>query len=79
MLGITLAQLNPTVGDIVANTAKHLDFIARAKRHGAALVVFPELSLLGYPPKDLLLKSQFVDLPGAINRNVTCHGHLSLP
>jgi NAD+ synthetase len=57
---IALAQINPTVGDIVANTAKHLDFIARAKRQGATLVVFPELSLLGYPPKDLLLKSQFV-------------------
>src|SRR3954465_497278 len=57
---IALAQINPTVGDIVANTAKHLDFIARAKRQGATLVVFPELSLLGYPPKDLLLKAQFV-------------------
>lgn len=57
---IALAQINPTVGDIVANTAKHLDFIARAKRQGATLVVFPELSLLGYPPKDLLLKSQFI-------------------
>jgi NAD+ synthetase len=57
---IALAQINPTVGDIVANTAKHLDFIARAKQQGATLVVFPELSLLGYPPKDLLLKSQFI-------------------
>src|SRR5258706_9754450 len=57
---IALAQINPTVGDIVANAAKHLDFIARAKRQGATLVVFPELSLLGYPPKDLLLKSQFI-------------------
>jgi NAD+ synthetase len=57
---IALAQINPTVGDIVANTARHLDFIARAKRQGATLVVFPELSLLGYPPKDLLLKSQFL-------------------
>jgi NAD+ synthase (glutamine-hydrolysing) len=57
---IALAQINPTVGDLVANTAKHLDFIARAKSQGATLVVFPELSLLGYPPKDLLLKSQFI-------------------
>ncbi len=56
---IALAQINPTVGDIAANTAKHLDFIARAQKQGATLVVFPELSLLGYPPKDLLLKSQF--------------------
>lgn len=57
---IALAQINPTVGDIAANTAKHLDFIARAQKQGATLVVFPELSLLGYPPKDLLLKSQFI-------------------
>src|SRR4051812_31504522 len=57
---IALAQINPTVGDIAANTAKHLDFITRAQKQGATLVVFPELSLLGYPPKDLLLKSQFI-------------------
>lgn len=57
---IALAQINPTVGDITANAAKHLDFIDRAKRQGATLVVFPELSLLGYPPKDLLLKWRFV-------------------
>jgi NAD+ synthetase len=57
---IALAQINPTVGDLAANTARHLDFIARAKSQGAILVVFPELSLLGYPPKDLLLKSQFI-------------------
>src|SRR5688572_23269347 len=59
-LRIALAQINPTVGDISGNAAKHLDFIARAKARGATLAVFPELSLLGYPPKDLLLKSQFV-------------------
>lgn len=57
---IALAQINPVVGDIAANAAKHFDFIARAQKAGAALVVFPELSLLGYPPKDLLLKSQFI-------------------
>jgi NAD+ synthase (glutamine-hydrolysing) len=57
---IALAQINPIVGDMVANTAKHLDFIRRAQQQGARLVVFPELSLLGYPPKDLLLKSQFI-------------------
>src|SRR5439155_18321201 len=58
---IALAQINPTVGDIAGNIAKHLDFIARAKAGGANLVVFPELSVIGYPPKDLLLKSQFVE------------------
>jgi NAD+ synthase (glutamine-hydrolysing) len=61
---IALAQINPTVGDIAANSAKILDFIARAKSQGAKLVVFPELSVCGYPPKDLLLK------PGFINDNI---------
>jgi NAD+ synthetase len=57
---IALAQINPTVGDIAGNTRKHLDFVSRARSRGATLVVFPELSLIGYPPKDLLLKSQFI-------------------
>jgi NAD+ synthase (glutamine-hydrolysing) len=57
---IALAQINPTVGDITGNTRIILDFIARAKAESAELVVFPELSVTGYPPKDLLLKSQFV-------------------
>src|SRR5688572_19853902 len=57
---IALAQINPTVGDIAGNVRKTLEFAARAKQMGARLVVFPELSITGYPPKDLLLKPQFV-------------------
>ena len=58
---IALCQINPTVGDLAGNARKHLEFVRRAKAAGAALAVFPELSLLGYPPKDLLLKPSFVD------------------
>ena len=58
---IALAQINPTVGDLAGNLAKHADFVARASAEGAELVIFPELSLPGYPPKDLLLKPEFVD------------------
>jgi NAD+ synthetase len=58
---IAMAQLNPTVGDIPGNARRILDAYARAAREGADLVVTPELSLLGYPPKDLLLKPRFVD------------------
>src|SRR6476661_5266063 len=58
---IALAQINPTVGDLAANSRKILHFITRAHEQGAQLVVFPELSIPGYPPKDLLLKSQFVE------------------
>ncbi|HRK31831.1 MAG TPA: NAD+ synthase [Tepidisphaeraceae bacterium] len=58
---IAIAQINPTVGDLTGNTARHLDFIRRARNAGANLVVFPELSITGYPPKDLLLKPGFID------------------
>lgn len=51
---IVLAQLNPTVGDVAGNEAKVLDAIARAEQDGATLVVFSELTLTGYPPRDLL-------------------------
>lgn len=57
---VALGQLNPTVGDIRGNTAKIADCIERAKRSGADLVVFGELSVLGYPPRDLLRKERFV-------------------
>src|SRR5688500_10668145 len=58
---IALAQINPTVGDIAGNVRKTVEFAARAKAQSAALGVFPELSVTGYPPKYLLLKSQFVE------------------
>jgi NAD+ synthase (glutamine-hydrolysing) len=58
---IALAQINPTVGDIQRNAEKIIGFAADAGRQGARLVVFPELSVTGYPPKDLLLKRQFVE------------------
>jgi NAD+ synthetase len=58
---IALCQINPTIGDIAGNCAKIIQFVGRAREQGAALAVFPELAVTGYPPKDLLLKSQFVD------------------
>jgi NAD+ synthetase len=57
---IALAQLNPTVGDLEGNAGRILKAYRRAVDLGADLVVTPELSLLGYPPKDLLLKPRFV-------------------
>lgn len=58
---IALAQINPTIGDIAGNSAKVIDVIERATGCGAELVVFPELTIIGYPPKDLLLKRGFID------------------
>src|SRR5215470_6535305 len=56
---ITLAQLNPTVGDVEGNTAKARTARARAAADGADLIVFPELFICGYPPEDLVLKPAF--------------------
>jgi len=53
-LKIALAQINSTVGDIAGNEAKHAAAIARAVAEGVELLVFPEMSLLGYPPRDLV-------------------------
>jgi len=57
---IALAQINPTVGDLEGNAKKIIDYIGRAKKQGADLVVFPELAITGYPPEDLVLKPQFI-------------------
>src|SRR5216683_1020102 len=56
---ITLAQLNPTVGDVAGNAAKARAARARAQADGADLVVLPELFIAGYPPEDLVLKPAF--------------------
>ena len=60
-LRAALAQINPTVGDIAGNARLIADRTVQAREAGAQLVVFPELSLTGYPPEDLLLKTHFLD------------------
>src|SRR4051795_1702284 len=58
-LTITLAQLNPTVGDVVGNAAKARAARKQSAAEGADLIVFPELFIAGYPPEDLVLKPAF--------------------
>jgi len=60
-LNVALAQMNPLVGDIAANVEKMLDLSrdARERLH-ADVIVFPELSITGYPPEDLLLRKDFI-------------------
>ena len=58
---IALAQINNTVGDLEGNTNKILDFARRGAAAGADVVVFPELALTGYPPRDLVEKSSFLE------------------
>jgi NAD+ synthase (glutamine-hydrolysing) len=57
---IALAQINPTVGDFTGNAAKLRQFTQNARSLGAELVVFPELSVCGYPPRDLVEVPTFV-------------------
>ncbi len=57
---IALAQINPTIGDFSANVDLIGRFTDRARDLGCELVVFPELSVSGYPPRDLLEKPEFV-------------------
>ena len=57
---IALGQINPTVGDFSGNAAKIIEFSRRAQAVDAGLVLFPELSVCGYPPRDLVERSSFV-------------------
>ena len=57
---IALGQINPTVGDFSRNAAKIMDFARRAQTAGAGLILFPELSVCGYPPRDLVEQPWFV-------------------
>jgi NAD+ synthase (glutamine-hydrolysing) len=61
MMKIALAQLNFLVGDFTFNTKKIIDHIHKAKNSSANLVVFSELSVAGYPPKDFLDFDDFLD------------------
>jgi NAD+ synthase (glutamine-hydrolysing) len=56
-----MAQINPTVGDIVGNTALIRALIRDARKAKADLVAFPELAITGYPPEDLLFKPRFIE------------------
>lgn len=58
---IALAQINPIIADIDGNRELILQYIDEARKSGADLVVFPELSTIGYPPMDLLENRKLVD------------------
>jgi NAD+ synthase (glutamine-hydrolysing) len=57
---IALGQINPTVGDFDGNAAKMIELARRAQTTGAGLILFPELSVCGYPPRDLVERASFV-------------------
>ena len=59
-LRLGLAQINTTVGDLDGNAAKVLEYVDRARELGVDLLSFPEMTVTGYPPEDLLLRPQFI-------------------
>ncbi|MBL4700509.1 MAG: hypothetical protein JKX85_04550, partial [Phycisphaeraceae bacterium] len=59
---IALAQINPIVGDITGNMQQIQLAIEAARLRHADLVVFPELAIIGYPPRDLLMKPSAIDM-----------------
>lgn len=63
---IALAQINTAVGDFDGNVKKIIDYINRAKTQKTHIVVFPEMSITGYPPEDLVMRTDF------INKNLQC-------
>lgn len=70
---IALAQLNPTVGDVAGNTALVLDAIEQARRDRADVLVTSELALIGYMPRDLLLREGVVEACEEAVRQIASH------
>jgi NAD+ synthase (glutamine-hydrolysing) len=59
-LRVGLAQINTTIGDFEGNARRVREWTARARDAGVDLVSFPELTITGYPPEDLLLRPRFI-------------------
>ena len=57
---IALGQINPTVGDFSGNSKKIIEFSAQAHSAGADLIIFPEMSVCGYPARDVVERSSFL-------------------
>ena len=57
---ISLCQINPIIGDFIYNSSLIMKAVEDSRKSGCSLAIFPELSLMGYPPKDLLEKPAFI-------------------
>lgn len=76
---LCIAQINPTIGDLEGNTNKILRYITEAKAHSPDIILFPELSICGYPPADLLLHDAFVQkMQTCVDRLVRASSRLTL-
>ena len=70
---IALAQINTTVGDFDGNQALILEAYGKAVAQGAELVLSPELAICGYPPRDLVHRSQFVPGNKKVLETIAAH------
>jgi NAD+ synthase (glutamine-hydrolysing) len=70
---IAIAQINTTVGDLEGNANKIIKYIKVARQSKAHLLIFPELTITGYPPKDLLLKPAFIQKNKNELKRITKH------
>ena len=70
-LNVAICQINPVLGNFENNLKKIVNNYEEAVKKGADLVVFPEMSITGYPPQDLLSNNKFVD------QNIHCLENLS--
>ena len=61
LVRIALGQINTTVGDFRGNSARIIEYSLRARSAGVDLILFPELSICGYPPRDLVERPWFVE------------------
>ncbi len=76
---VALAQINTTVGDLAGNEARILDAYGRGVGAGVELVVFPELAVSGYPPRDLLHKRHFIpDNLAVLDRLAAAAGNVAM-
>jgi len=72
---IALGQINTTIGDFSGNTAKIIEYSERARAAGASAILFPELAICGYPPRDLVEKPSFVQQNWQALENVKSSTH----
>ncbi|MDH5236401.1 MAG: NAD+ synthase [Acidimicrobiia bacterium] len=78
-LRVALCQINTVVGDLDGNVARILDAVAQAEEADADVAVFPEMTITGYPPEDLLLKRGFVaDNRRALDKVATRSGRVAV-
>jgi len=74
-LVVALAQVNPVIGDLPGNVGLMRERIDDARAAGAQLVLFPELTVCGYPPEDLLLRSDFLAACASAAEEVAAAAH----